>query len=164
MIVVKSPLHKHTNDVLSKRSHQAVGQDLGTERGLGAAVSASFRVSLRSGRLPSTFPIGYGSCQPRLYPFCDQRTLKLGSASNRLEPEFAGWQRRINRLRHGDKINAQRPAQLESEISAFRLLAKRSNFQSTTTSTDPRRQSLCSSFSAGPLETRSRLSLITVAF
>ena len=30
--------------------------------------------------------------QPRLYPFRDQRSLKLGNRSNHLKHEFTGWQ------------------------------------------------------------------------
>jgi hypothetical protein len=37
------------------------------------------------------------------------------------------------------------------EINAFGLLAKRSNFQTTTTSTDPVDRSFCSSFNAARL-------------
>jgi hypothetical protein len=138
---------------VSTEKRQTCWQDLGMECAVAVVVVTMWAqrlllgVSFQSGDRPSTLP--FALRQSRLHPLAYERTLKLGNSSNHLEHQFTSWERRVHSLRHGNEVDPQRTAQFQPEICAFKLLAKRSNFQITTTSTDPRRQSLNISFRAG---------------
>jgi len=66
--------------------------------------------------------------QSRLYPFRDQRSLKLGNRSDHLEHEFTRWQRCIDGLGHGNKIDSEGSAHLESRHELFQRASKAVEF------------------------------------
>ena len=75
---------------------------------LSPELSSFFLRQLPQRRSTEHFPIGSGICQPRFHSFCDQRTLKLSNRSDHLKHQLTSWQRGINRLCNGNKINSQR--------------------------------------------------------
>jgi hypothetical protein len=107
---------------------------------------------LPQGRASENLALRPSICQSRLHSFRDQRSLKLGNGSDHLKHQFTCWQRGIDRFRHGYKVDPMALHISSPDMSCFNEGANLSNFQTTTTSTDRRRQAFNSSFRAGRFE------------